>query len=135
MSVCAFRLHRQNAQTSSRLPAFSSRKCVAEYFPAVAAVHDMVTRFIRPLLLARGAWHRQAPVSAFEEALQVDVPFYTKVAICQYNVYSITLVHYHISSLPGRNVEQTRRAYRELVAAGLMEPVSTFAGGPERLTT
>lgn len=30
-------------------------------------------------------------------------------------------------SLPGRNVEQTRRAYRELVAAGLMEPVSTFA--------
>ena len=36
-------------------------------------------------------------------------------------------------SLPGRNVEQTRRAYRELVAAGLMEPVSTFAGGPEAL--
>jgi hypothetical protein len=33
-------------------------------------------------------------------------------------------------SLPGRNVEQTRRAYRELVPAGLMEPVSTFAGGP-----
>src|SRR5215472_17368232 len=36
-------------------------------------------------------------------------------------------------SLPGRSVEQTRRAYLELVAAGLMEPVSTFAGGPEAL--
>ena len=36
-------------------------------------------------------------------------------------------------SLPGRSVEQTRQAYRELVAAGLMEPVSTFAGGPEAL--
>jgi len=36
-------------------------------------------------------------------------------------------------SLPGRNVEQTPRDYRELVAAGLMEPVSTFAGGPEAL--
>ncbi len=36
-------------------------------------------------------------------------------------------------SLPGRGVEHTRRAYRELVAAGLMEPVSTFAGGPEAL--
>jgi len=37
-------------------------------------------------------------------------------------------------SLPGRSVEQTRRAYRELVAAGLMEPVSTFAGGQRRST-
>src|SRR5438045_1607428 len=36
-------------------------------------------------------------------------------------------------SLPGRSVEQTRQASRELVAAGLMEPVSTFAGGPEAL--
>jgi hypothetical protein len=36
-------------------------------------------------------------------------------------------------SLPGRGVEQTRQAYRELLAAGLMEPVSTFAGGPESL--
>jgi hypothetical protein len=36
-------------------------------------------------------------------------------------------------SLPGRSVEETRQAYRELVAAGLMEPVSTFAGGPEAL--
>ncbi len=36
-------------------------------------------------------------------------------------------------SLPGRTVEQTRQAYRELVAAGLMVPVSTFAGGPEAL--
>src|SRR5271157_5827286 len=34
--------------------------------PVAAAVHDVVTRFLRPLLLARGAWHRQAPVSAFE---------------------------------------------------------------------
>ena len=36
-------------------------------------------------------------------------------------------------SLPGRSVGETRRAYRELVSAGLMEPVSTFAGGPEAL--
>jgi hypothetical protein len=36
-------------------------------------------------------------------------------------------------SLPGRSVEQTRQAYRELVAAGVVEPVSTFAGGPEAL--
>jgi hypothetical protein len=36
-------------------------------------------------------------------------------------------------SLPGRSVEHTRRAYRELVAAGPMEPVATFAGGPEAL--
>jgi hypothetical protein len=36
-------------------------------------------------------------------------------------------------SLPGRSVEETRQAYRELVAAGLMQPVSTFAGGPEAL--
>ena len=32
-------------------------------------------------------------------------------------------------SLPGRSVEQTHRAYREHVAAGLME-ASTFAGRP-----
>lgn len=32
----------------------------------MAAVHDVVTRFIRPLPLARCAWHRQVPVSAFE---------------------------------------------------------------------
>jgi hypothetical protein len=36
-------------------------------------------------------------------------------------------------SLPGRSVEETRDAYRELVVAGLMDPVSTFAGGPEAL--
>jgi hypothetical protein len=36
-------------------------------------------------------------------------------------------------SLPGRTVEETRQAYRDLVAAGLMDPVSTFAGGPEAL--
>ena len=36
-------------------------------------------------------------------------------------------------SLPGRSVEQTRQAYRKLVTAGLMEPVSTFAGWPEAL--
>ncbi len=36
-------------------------------------------------------------------------------------------------SLPGRSGEPTRQACRELVAAGLMEPVSTFAGGPEAL--
>ncbi len=36
-------------------------------------------------------------------------------------------------SLPGQGAEHTRRAHRELVAAGLMEPVSTFAGGPEAL--
>jgi hypothetical protein len=34
-------------------------------------------------------------------------------------------------SLPGRTVEETRTAYRELVAAGLMYPVSGFASGPE----
>src|SRR4051812_5386494 len=34
-------------------------------------------------------------------------------------------------SLPGRSVEETRTAYRELVRAGLMYPVSGFASGPE----
>jgi hypothetical protein len=34
-------------------------------------------------------------------------------------------------SLPGRSVEETRDAYRELVRAGLMDPVSSFAWGPE----
>jgi hypothetical protein len=34
-------------------------------------------------------------------------------------------------SLPGRTVPQTLTAYRELVAAGLMDPVSSFAHGPE----
>ena len=33
--------------------------------------------------------------------------------------------------LPGRSVEGTRDAYRELVRAGLMDPVSSFAWGPE----
>jgi hypothetical protein len=33
--------------------------------------------------------------------------------------------------LPGRTVEETRTGYRELVQAGLMYPVSGFAGGPE----
>ena len=36
-------------------------------------------------------------------------------------------------SLPGRTAEETRLAYRELVDAGLMIPVSTFAGGPEAI--
>ncbi len=36
-------------------------------------------------------------------------------------------------SLPGRTAEETRLAYRELVARGLMIPVSTFAGGPEAI--
>ena len=34
-------------------------------------------------------------------------------------------------SLPGRTVEDTRDAYRELVRAGLMDPVSSFAWGAE----
>ena len=38
-------------------------------------------------------------------------------------------------SLPGRSVEETRDAYRELVRAGLMDPVSSFAGGPGRITS
>ena len=36
-------------------------------------------------------------------------------------------------SLPGRTTDETRRAYRELVDAGLMIPVSTFAGGVEAI--
>jgi hypothetical protein len=36
-------------------------------------------------------------------------------------------------SLPGRTADETRLAYRSLVAAGLMIPVSTFAGGPEAI--
>jgi hypothetical protein len=32
-------------------------------------------------------------------------------------------------ALPGYTVEETRAAYRELVAAGLMDPVHTFAHG------
>ena len=32
-------------------------------------------------------------------------------------------------SLPGYTVEETRAAYRELVAAGLMDPLHTFAHG------
>jgi hypothetical protein len=32
-------------------------------------------------------------------------------------------------SLPGHSVEETRTAYHELVAAGLMEPIHTFAHG------
>jgi len=34
-------------------------------------------------------------------------------------------------SLPGRTVEETRTAYRELARAGLMYSVSGFASGPE----
>jgi hypothetical protein len=37
------------------------------------------------------------------------------------------------AALPSRTVEETREAYRELVRAGLVYPVSTFAGGPESL--
>ena len=36
-------------------------------------------------------------------------------------------------SLPGRTTVETLIAYRELVSAGLMIPVSTFAGGPEAI--
>lgn len=36
-------------------------------------------------------------------------------------------------SLPGRTAHETRLAYHELVDAGLMIPVSTFAGGPEAI--
>jgi hypothetical protein len=36
-------------------------------------------------------------------------------------------------SLPGRTADETRSAYNELVDAGLMIPVSTFAGGPEAI--
>jgi hypothetical protein len=36
-------------------------------------------------------------------------------------------------SLPRRTPHETRLAYRELVDAGLMIPVSTFAGGPEAI--
>ena len=32
-------------------------------------------------------------------------------------------------SLPGRTVEDTREAYRELVRVGLMDPLHTFAWG------
>ena len=35
--------------------------------------------------------------------------------------------------LPGRTADETWLAYRDLVAAGLMIPVSTFAGGPEAI--
>jgi hypothetical protein len=38
-----------------------------------------------------------------------------------------------LESLPGRSLEQTRQAYREVVATGLIEPVSTFAAVPEAL--
>jgi len=34
-------------------------------------------------------------------------------------------------ALPGRTVEETRNGYRELVAVGLMDPISGFAHGPE----
>jgi hypothetical protein len=37
----------------------------------------------------------------------------------------------HPESLPGRTVDETLRAYRELVAARLMMPISTRNGGPE----
>jgi hypothetical protein len=45
----------------------------------------------------------------------------------------LSMRRHRAESLPGRSVEQTRQAYRELVATGLMEPVSTFAGGAEAL--
>ena len=58
---------------------------------------------------------------------------------------ALALLHLHYSgrylsmrrsqpeSIPGRTAEETRLAYRELVDAGLMIPVSTFAGGPEAI--
>ena len=36
-------------------------------------------------------------------------------------------------ALPGRTADETLIAYRELVSAGLMIPVSTFAGGPDAI--
>ena len=35
--------------------------------------------------------------------------------------------------LPGKTLEETRAAYRELVAAGLMMPLHSFVGGKESL--
>jgi hypothetical protein len=37
----------------------------------------------------------------------------------------------HPESLPGRTLEETRTAYRELVTAGLMMPMDSFVGGKE----
>jgi hypothetical protein len=37
----------------------------------------------------------------------------------------------NLESLPGRSVEETKTAYRELVVAGLMLPMHSFVGGPE----
>jgi hypothetical protein len=34
-------------------------------------------------------------------------------------------------SLPVKSIEETQKAYRELVRAGLMDPVSSFAWGAE----
>jgi hypothetical protein len=34
-------------------------------------------------------------------------------------------------SLPGRSLDDTRAAYRELVRAGLMLPMHSFVAGPE----
>jgi hypothetical protein len=34
-------------------------------------------------------------------------------------------------SLPGRTLEETKSAYRELVEAGLMMPMHSFVGGPD----
>src|SRR5271157_5888195 len=57
----AFLVPRQEAKKLAAIVVIAK-----DLLPVVAAVHGVVTRFIRPLLLARGAWHRQAPVSAFQ---------------------------------------------------------------------
>lgn len=58
---------------------------------------------------------------------------------------AVTLLRYHLTGrrfhlkgpkpegMPGRTVEETLAAYRELASAGLMYPVSGFAHGPESL--
>jgi hypothetical protein len=47
---------------------------------------------------------------------------------------ALVLLKLHLSGRsPERAPEHARPAYRELVQAGLMDPVSTFAGGSETL--
>ena len=69
----AFPVARQQAKKMAAIVVITK-----DPLPVVAAVHDVVTRFLRPLLLARGAWHRRAPVSAFEVAIASPLrKFYT----------------------------------------------------------
>jgi len=47
---------------------------------------------------------------------------------------ALALLRLHLAGQsPERASDLARPAYRELVKAGLMDPVSTFAGGPETL--